>query len=174
MADSKCAPDTSGAVDLREWQADGHKITLELAVWTGRAGEQNGTVLRIVTECPEDSSCRRWREQTVGHRDGQDAYCWVEGEIEGIGVHDFLDGDFEGATLPPDWSSLVHGLEIEWRDEGEDGIRWRPAATPTGAPTQGFSAREIIETTLGHVQWIVTDKEKGQVVDEILGLLRNA
>jgi hypothetical protein len=114
--------DGAEPLDLRAWHADGHKLTVKLGVWPD--GKRKSGTIRVEAECPPDSVCHRFREQ-AGHRDGQ-PYCFVRGEIESFGPLDFLDADLDAPDLPDDWSSRVDGLEIEWKDEGEDGIRWRP------------------------------------------------
>jgi hypothetical protein len=116
-------------IDWTAWHDDGHTLTLKVELWHPRQNPDAVKVkasgaLAVEVACPEGSICQRH------HRDsgktGRPIYCWVRNEVEMMGPLDFIDSALESAGLPDDWSSPVQGLEIEWRDQGEDGILWRP------------------------------------------------
>lgn len=111
-------------IDLHAWQSDGHRLFLEAKLFEERNGRKWG-MLVVRTECPENSTCRRW---AADHNSTHT--CMVQADIEATGSHDFIDGAIDATGLPADWSS-VFPMRIEWKDEGEDGIRWRPVTGAT-------------------------------------------
>lgn len=115
---------TEEEIDLMAWHADGHKLNLGLDLFNGK--DRNYAQVRVRVECPDDSVCHRW--YTAHGTEPPEHHCFVNLEIEAMGALDFLDGDFATDALPDDWSRWGPDfpIEIEWRDQGEDGVEWRP------------------------------------------------
>lgn len=115
---------TPDDIDLHAWHADGHTIDLFMDVFVG--GTRNHGQLAGRITCPPDSVCRRWYE---AHK-AVEFHCFLQMELEAVGLYDLLDGSMDAKDLPSDWSSDFP-ITVEWRDEGEDGVYWRPVVATT-------------------------------------------
>lgn len=107
-------------IDWTAWHADGHQLDARVSVWRGKplpAAPPRRPLgqLEVTVECPEDSVCRR--TDTVD-------YCFVRDNMQDVGFIDFIEM-MNALDVPEDWSSRFP-VVIEWRDQGEDGVEWRP------------------------------------------------
>lgn len=121
--------------EYTQWHDDGHEMTVEVCIEvnTGMpegAAARKSTFTQVKVHCPEDSFCHRWaREHAAEH------FCFVRNEIDAVGHWDFIE-QMDTAELPEDWSSGFP-IRLAWRDEGEDGLTWKP----TKAALQQFFER---------------------------------
>lgn len=152
-------------LDLSAWQKDGHILRVKLGVFASPVGprEDNRTrhygQLQAAITCPEGSTCRRW---AADH--SHDPICFVQQELEAISLYDFIDMAFEGTQLASDWSSDLP-LVIEWRDQGEDGIAWRPA--PEQPRTAYAKLERFLDTAQRPVMAGVALKDDGTALASI-------
>lgn len=112
-----------------QWHDDGHEIAVEVCVGLGApltpgspgpAGKrQKYASTEMKVHCPEGSFCRRWSKQH-----GAPHHCFVKSDIDAVGHWDFIDY-METEGLPEGWSSTFP-VRIIWRDQGEDGLTWKP------------------------------------------------
>lgn len=147
-------------LDLTAWQNDGHILRVKMGTFTDRNGRKYGQLQAEIT-CPEGSSCRKWAAE---HE--RDSVCLVNQELDAVSFYDFIDMGFDGAQsfLPPDWSQDFP-LVMEWRDQGEDGIAWRPAPEQ---PRAAYAKLErFLDTAQRPVMAGVALKEDGTALASI-------
>lgn len=114
---------TTTEEEWREWHDDGHEMTVEVCVHVGSGSGRKYASTDVKVNCPEGSFCRRWQAE---HQVPAE-HCFVEAEIEAVGHWDFIDV-MDTSELPDDWSSGFP-IRLVWRDQGEDGLTWRPTKT---------------------------------------------
>lgn len=152
-------------LDLSAWQKDGHILRVKMGVFPSPVGpRESGNVrnygqFKAEIQCPEGSACRQWAE---AH--SHDLICLVQQELEALGLYDFIDMAFSGVEVPADWSQDFP-LVIEWRDQGEDGIAWRPAPEQ---PRAAYAKLErFLDTAQRPVMAGVALKEDGTALASI-------
>jgi hypothetical protein len=109
--------------EYTQWHDDGHEMTLEVCIGASSGGRKY-TSAQMKVHCPDGSFCRRWQAE----HDVPVEHCFVKTEIDAVGHWDFIEM-METEGLPEDWSSTFP-IRLTWRDQGEDGITWRPSESP--------------------------------------------